>query len=109
MTTILQILKNARNLLKKKGWTQGANACNERGTEVGYTAENAATFCARGAVWHVDEGNDEAATRALALLSSCTISNLGLISWNDSPGRTKEEVLALFDRAIEKAEKEGHT
>lgn len=27
----------------------------------------------------------------------------GIIPWNDAPGRAKEEVLALFDRAIAKA------
>jgi hypothetical protein len=44
----------------------------------------------------------EALARAIFPNSSATIETLmqGMVPWNDAPGRTKDEVLAAYDRAI---------
>lgn len=99
MKTVAEALTEARELLDKKGWTQGAYARDANGDEVLYYSKDACKFCARGALFKAC-GND-----ALYLLASDAldkfIPNALTVIWNDDPGRTKEDVLAVFTAAIE--------
>jgi hypothetical protein len=103
MTTVLQILTKARDLIEKKGWTQNSNARNKNGKEVLEHNRNAVCFCASGAIWRAGGRcwNQEI-DDAEEILISC-IRNQEIVEWNDQEGRTKKQVLAAFDRAIAKA------
>lgn len=84
---VVSVLKEARALLVKDGWCQGAY---ERGK----------ACCALGAIrkaakitsdWHP-------ATRALAAIVGYPAPAISV--WNDDPCRTKKDVLAAFNSAI---------
>lgn len=81
-------LKRARKLVKK-GWTQNAWARNRRGNELVTGSEGAAVcYCAWGAM-HKTRPDPEPGWDASEI-----------IEWNDAPGRTQTEVLAMFDNSI---------
>ena len=96
----LEILKVARALIEKpENWTQGTNARGKSGNPVICTGNAAVCWCAHGAITRAAKGvwygeADRALTR------QCP-PNVGYIYFNDTPGRTHPEVLALFDKAIE--------
>jgi len=73
--TTLALMNGRRRI--ERGWCQGVL---NRGDEV----------CAIGAM------KDHIALEMLMEAHGKT----GLIDWNDEPGRTKEDVLELYDRAI---------
>ena len=83
------ILREARKLVAA-GWTQG-RFVREIGGQKCYCAEGAIMEAAYsvGAAWWLAAGAlcKAAASRSLA-------------NWNDAPERTKDEVLAAFDKAI---------
>lgn len=107
MTTVLQVLKKARKLIETKGWTQVVEARDEDGNAIDYRDERAICFCALGALWRAADGfESDLAVDARATLASCVHTD-HIIDWNDRKRRTKEDVLAAFDRAIKKAEKEA--
>lgn len=84
---VLDVLKEGRRRLVEAGWVQWRNVAeNEDGRIVGY--------CAFGAVNQDREARE--------LLENDLWKNLS--TWNDQGHRTKEEVVALFDRVIQKLE-----
>lgn len=102
-------LREARRLLAEVGWTQHESARNAAGRVVYFNDPSVTCFCISGAMakssgmhmaWNEFEGWD--------LLRRVLIKNpvgpFDPIDWNDAPGRTKAEVLDLFDRAIALAE-----
>lgn len=73
------------------GWCQGASARNAKGEAV--------SFCILGAF--MASGVACSGPTSYALAKVATPGNLGVLArYNDTPGRTKEEVLAVFDKAI---------
>lgn len=98
--TALEILKAAREKVAA-GWTQKF-----------YFREVAGVgcFCAMGAVNEaaVVAGYADHAGALDALKHAIDgVSEMSIVHWNDRAGRTKDEVLAAFDRAIELAAKES--
>ncbi len=73
-------------------WTQGWQARDKFGSPVPTRSRRAVRWCPIGAV-NVESGVD--AGRCIE------DGPARLASFNDKPGRTHAEVLALFDRAIE--------
>ncbi len=61
------------------------------------------SFCALGAVEHLSN-NDDVRRDATYLLED-QIHYGSLVEWNDKRGRTKQQVIKLFDKAIEKAKR----
>lgn len=106
--TTLEILKAARELLSdEKRWTQHAFAKEADGKSCDYDSPAAVCWCAAGAIGKVYGGDTltDRAMEAQALLAgSDVLHELGeessVTNLNDSG--THAEVLALFDRAIEK-------
>ena len=92
-----QILVKARNLLDREGHAKHALR-----DETGYCqlgARNMATFGTQRFVWgHPDRKAFHAAKEALT--DAVGVPSEELVDWNNAPERTKEEVLAAFDRAI---------
>jgi hypothetical protein len=88
--TTHEVLVAARNLIAQGGWQQ----------QYGF---NAGPHCAVSAIFTVTGDRDKKAEAIEALgsiLALPRISGPGVGDWNDRLGRTKEQVLALFDRAI---------
>lgn len=98
--SVLETLIAAREKIKTpEKWTQGAYARVASGDSTAYRDPAATAYCAFGAIcaaapsaW--DEGGCVLALRATRARDS-------LVRWNDAPGRTHAEVLALFDKAIQ--------
>jgi len=99
------LFERARALVAA-GWTQKAVARNAQRAEVSTGDAGAACFCAFGALlaalkearvpYH---GPPREALYAAAMLGSPE-RYASIEAWNDAPGRTIEDVLAAFDRAI---------
>lgn len=104
MRATLDVLKEARALIADKGWCQGVYARNANGNATDLHGRHAAAFCAEGAMFCA--AGEGFAENALSFFADAIPSGYrrGYLSWNDEPGRTKEEVLAAFDRAIARAE-----
>jgi len=92
--TTADILERAQQALLTRGWTQGT-----------YGFDDGAPVCIAGAVMHVCGGFSLAALRVIAVLGE-TAGVRHVPTWNDTPGRTPEQVLDLFDRAIARAHQE---
>lgn len=100
--TAIQVLKAARKLLSVKArWTQGESARTKDGLLAGVKDADASCWCAAGAIWHCSK-TDPQAYRAMALLESACGDEIA--AYNDRKGRTHEQILAWFDRAIKRAE-----
>lgn len=100
-------LKSARDLISQKGaWIQGTFARDKNGFDCEGIDPTAVCFCAMGAIDRaVGETNSffNFAWPLYRALDNAGFHN-GISEWNDAPERTQEEVVALFDKAIEIAE-----
>jgi hypothetical protein len=108
-------LKTGRELLLTRGWTQAAYARDGNGRVLGASEYDSqgTCFCAIGAVRTAlisnvpieersFEGPWEFSARAESLLHRAVAPYaVNLFEWNDAPGRTRDEVIALYDRAIQ--------
>ena len=113
-TNALLILKEARALVEK-GWTQNAEARNKRGAECSKLDRHACAWCITGAMDAVSYKRFtlasldwQEAVRAIRIAINRDVEYTFLSDWNDAPGRKKEEVLAVFDKAIESLEPNTH-
>ena len=101
MKTVVEILKEARELVAK-GWTRGCSARDAKGDFVRPESPDATCWCAYGAV---ARATDDEATGKWAIATRYLGDAVGyhVPAFNDAPGRTQVEVLAVFDAAIAKA------
>ena len=93
--TALEELKAARQLIEQ-GWCKGVFAQNNHYLPVDCKSEEACRFCALGALRRVSYWFDLRSEQALA--EALGTHKIG--EWNDDPARTKEDVLAVYDKAI---------
>lgn len=93
----LQVLEGARRRLET-GWVQGFFAADENGDGVDVNSPLACRWCSGGAI-RVESDEDGVYYAARCLLTTA-IESISIADWNDEPGRTKEEVLEAFDKAI---------
>lgn len=102
--TTKQVLIGARALVAA-GWTQEVYATDEHGTNVDPLSSSACRFCCLGAIARVmeiaDVGNGQLADDVPATVSLEKAAGRNIPSFNDALGRTKEQVLAVFDQAID--------
>jgi len=110
---VIELLDEVTKLLTEKGWTQGFYARNKNGAPTDCRSDSACSFCLHGALMAADEKrpDDKRAEagyrlhRALGdVLSGGDLvayldGHVDIVSFNDAPGRTKEEVLDLIERA----------
>jgi hypothetical protein len=109
MSGVADVLKAARARIEKpEHWTQGAFARNALGRNVHPTHPSACCFCVEGAVRYADmrlPGSQRGAARTQLDTTAYEISgNCYAAAFNDAPSTTHADVLALFDRAIEREE-----
>jgi hypothetical protein len=103
--TTTQILRAAKDVILTRGWTRG-DWDNERGEVCVMGAVNVATVgCARASRF-AESDMLSARCETWSLLQRLLPSGFGISDWNDSRGRTPEDILDLFDRAIAFAEAE---
>lgn len=100
--TTLEILRAGRARIER-GWCQGAFARDANGHDVLSRSPRARAWCTSGAVEFdsrpMSAGAFAAHVALCAALPADWIED-GAASWNDAPGRTQAEVLALYDAAI---------
>lgn len=96
--TTHEVLVAARNMVQK-GWWHSPDGCREGHVCAGIAIMDAAPS-------HEVFGFEREAYRTLAsilgldIACGAGIDILPIYQWNDAPGRTVEEVLAAFDKAI---------
>jgi hypothetical protein len=98
-TKVSELLTAAKAEIQKNGWCQGQ-----------YT-DNKGQHCILGATMSQILDNNSVywdAVKALqgSLGTSGTSGFNDVVVWNDDPSRTVDEVIALFDKAIERAKRE---
>lgn len=104
---ILLVLQRARQTLAGH-WTQGTSARTASGQAIDPTAPMAVSWCPMGAIMkHCPDKQLRfevwfRLVSAFEEISSRHMSNV--VVWNDSRSRTEEEVLALLDYAIARAQ-----
>lgn len=102
-TEVIRVLDETKRIIVEKGWTQEYNAVTADETHCEPEDENAVAFCVMGAAskacgmagMRMLPGVRLALTKAL----SPTACSLDVFEYNDEPGRMKEDILALIDRA----------
>lgn len=101
--TTLEILEAGRARIEK-GWCQGHYALTAE-SEIPLSATGPpAAWCAIGAL--IDVQSRPFPREADNFLEAAVMEWSGyanVLRWNDEPGRTQADVLALYDRAIAKA------
>ncbi|HEV7564932.1 MAG TPA: hypothetical protein VGO31_03115 [Microbacteriaceae bacterium] len=89
-------------VLVEKGWCQGAEARDARGTETNVVAPDAAAWSLLGALQATTAADPSTGLQdigdALAALAEL-IMDPSLANWNDSEARTKLEVLSVLKHA----------
>jgi len=116
MNKTVEILQSARKTLSVPDhWIQRAYARDVYNDIVSVCAAGAYCLCLVGAIERAsiditDGDNTVGEMRAAeAVVASCIggkfsgVSAPAIIRWNDTPGRTHAEVLAVLDAAIERA------
>ncbi len=110
---VINMLTEAESLLTKKGWTQQTFARDEFGVPTYTYAESACSFCLRGALlvaakmysvntrYDVEHRLHQALAKVLsgADFAAYIEGRVDVVSYNDAPGRTREDVLNLVDIA----------
>lgn len=96
-----EILRQGRERVTR-GWCQGPPAIDDAGSSVLSNDPSAVAWCIWGAVADYCFIDDPAYERAVALLDKAAqrIGYLGCIAFNEAPGRTQADAIALYDDAI---------
>ena len=90
----------AWELLEQKGWCQGVYARNLYGRKVDPHHKSACRFCLLGALDKIYDATSIAMMEAKQALYQHVIPhNMGLAEWNDTKGRTREEVIEALRKA----------
>jgi hypothetical protein len=105
--TTLDILTNARNMLETLGWTKGALARDHEGDVVDPTSDMVCSVCAYGALGRAAGWND---SNCATTMPRCVyladhrlrqaLDGGSYINKNDNPFTTKEDMIAVFNKAI---------
>jgi hypothetical protein len=95
------LLETARDvLLAGDTWTQSASAKTPSGKETQIESPNAYQFCAIGALIAANNFNRECLGYIEATDVLDEIAGQDIIDFNNAKGRTAEEVIAIFNRAL---------
>ena len=106
------LLRRSIELLES-GWTQGQSARDENGRPVPIGHQSACEWCATGALFTADieMTNDLHASLAMHQAMARVVAaarqrhHEALITWNDAPNRTVDQVIDVFRKALEKGER----
>ena len=107
--TVKEVMIAARWIIDNFGWCQGSFYKGKNGERVYrdmlHDKEQLGCCCLVGALRLVEADHDIYNQTVFNLCVQNKVVPLGtnLTTWNDEPGRTKEQVIKLLDKAIEKA------
>ena len=104
LPTVVEALRESRKNIKD-GWTQGAFARTIKGYVTDPASSEAVKWCAYGAVIPNNNFIEAQKFLSLAVWQIDLLVTPSIVAWNDRPERTKEQVLAVYDLAIELARK----
>jgi hypothetical protein len=103
--TAREVLMDARGRIQQ-GWCQGADARDADGRRVAPWSPDARSWSVLGALVASEGDLDVRAHatgaelgRAVSVLAEA-VGSSSLQAWNDEPERTRDEVVAAFDRAL---------
>lgn len=99
--TVVERLKLGRERIAR-GWTQGRYARNAKGGSVGPDGLDAVCWCASGALCL--DGDIGVDARMALRQTIRAYDAVGIVTWNDDPGRTQADVLKAFDDTIARLE-----
>ena len=100
------ILKNALTKIKK-GWCKGAGARNKNNKPVEWKSIQATKYCVVGAIFSTKFATYYEQEKAhVCFFSANNIPPNVTATWNDNKKRTKKQVVAAFEKAIKRAEKD---
>lgn len=105
-TTVKEVLVAAKWLLDHYGWTRLTMWRTPKGEEIGQAifitdgTRKLGSCCLLGALSLVECTLQAKAEAHLAIKNAIYAPYIS--TWNDSPGRTKQDVIALLDKLIEK-------
>ena len=99
--TVKEVLVAARWIQDHLGWSQGHAHRNAAGNPA-WINNDIRSVCLWGAISLVESEDDNLKYQARWAISQAVDSS-NAVAWNDTPGRTKQQVLEAFDKAIEKA------
>lgn len=107
MTTLVTtLLRSARDHIER-GWCQGTMARGADGVRREPTDQDAASWCAQGALDRASSAlpDHDASVywRARRLLRAGVPGGGTVPHYNDDEGRVRADILALYDRAIERS------
>lgn len=103
--TVKETLVAARWILENVGWCQGYYFKDAEGRDASTLhPEDIHCACTLGALSLVEKEDPGLYMGALRILEPLVGKGTMIARWNDQEGRTKEEVLDLFDRAIKGVE-----
>ena len=110
--TTVEILRGMKAAIERNGWAQHGyidKGQHEAGTPIANCRVDLYGALRIAATGDVTNGDDLTADEARMILLRLVVAEsdtgpMGLASWNDWPGRTVDEVYALLDHAIERAE-----
>lgn len=94
---ILECLVKAKEKLKK-GWCQRTYAVNKYGVSTAAESKDAAKFCALGSIYASTKSGLLAAKCRICL--SRQIEKYNIAQFNDKPTTKKEDVIKVFNKAI---------
>lgn len=120
MTSALTILVAARQLLLEKDWGQGWDMQDDQGAPVLESKkEKACKFCMLGAInyvvpatgpgtegWFVRRGQAKGILSDSLSEMASSGERIHMPQWNDARGRTKTQVIEVYDHAIARLSKE---
>jgi hypothetical protein len=104
--SVKQVLQAARWIIQNVGWCQNTFFKNKKGNHIydissALKTGNVGCACASGAIKLVQTNESLREDARLSLHKVVDYPSVPI--WNDTPGRTKEEVLEAFDKAIARA------
>jgi hypothetical protein len=106
MNKHVETLQNAK-LLVLQGWTHGAYARDASNETIHFSDLNATCFCTVGAIYRANgpfiDNNTTGEYYGLRYLwKAVKLENEPeLTHWNDAPGRTLNDILDVYDKAIQ--------
>lgn len=106
---ILKTLESARKIIEENNHVKNSYAKDSEGNPVPYCSESASCFCVSGAIQRAlynAEGNHNWSGQDFVQAMSALREHLpddlsGVVDYNDLSTTTKEDILTLFDKAIE--------
>jgi hypothetical protein len=93
------VIRAMLEFYKTHGWTQEVYARDASGDEARYLDSGAVCFCLDGCYLRVIDAGATLPARQIALEILYEFTDGNYVRWNDAPGRTKRQVMAMLRRA----------